>query len=270
MVNREKYHGLEYNLDKLINSNLNEIKDIELINTGEYLEKYAPAVHYEMKNNLLYSAWLDVNVCYIHILKDGHRNVGYVAYNVARDVKALSLSHVYLLEDFRGKGIFKNHFVELNNFRFSKSNFILQINQPNRFLINSLLKMRVLVPMNDYGLCLGVMCFFNINFGEVDDGVVLSAMTPFYDLNLFSPVGIIDGELIHDKVCDIDSFYFNALPIRDYHLNNENYVEGVKDWIIELQKALGDIAMKEVGDCSGLFNREGADFELIKKVMSYD
>lgn len=267
MVNREKYHGLEYNLDKLVNSNANEITEIDLTNTGDYLKKYAPAVHYEMKNNQLYSAWLDVNCCYFHILKDNNKNVGYVAYNVGRDVKSLILTHVYLLEEYRGKGIFKKHFEEVNRFRFHTSNFILQIQQPNRFLINSLLKMGAIIPMNKHGLCLGLMNFFNISFGEVNEGLVLSAMTPFYDLNLFSPVDVHENELIHDNVCDVDSFYFNAIPSRDYHLNNENYIQGLKEWIVEIKKALGTIAMEEVGECEHLFDREGADFELIKQVI---
>lgn len=256
MVNREKYHGLEYHLSKLINSDVSGIKEIELINQGDYLKKHAPLVYSEMSNNVLYNSWLEVSNCYIHILKYRNKAVGYVSYDVSRDVKALVLSHVYLLEEYRGKGLFEEHIIELNKFRFNNSNFILQINQPNRFLINSLLKSKFVIPINNYGLCLGLMSFFNIRVGTVEEHTQVSAMTPFYDLNLFSPVGLNGDELILDNLCDVDALYFNAVPIREYHLSNECYVESLKEWMRLLIEELDELAFREVGDVGDMFDRD--------------
>lgn len=256
MVNREKYHGLEANLIKLINYDASEIEDIELINQGEYLKKHAPAVYSEMMDNILYKSWLDVSNCYIHILKYNHKPVGYVSYDVGRDVQTLILSHVYLLEDYRGKGLFKKHMIELSDFRFNKSNFILQIHQPNRFLINSLIKSQFLFPINNYGLCISLLCFFNIWLGEVGENKQVSIITPYYDLNLFSPVTVNNDVLIVDDVCDVDAFYFDAINSKKYHLSNENYVESLKEWITSLNKELYSLSLSEVGDCEGLFDRD--------------
>ena len=270
MVNREKYHGLEYHLDKLINSSSSEITKKGLIKIGDFLKKQAPVVYSEIKNNKLYNRWLDVSVGYIYILKENNKPVGFVGYGAGRDIKSLVLSHVYILKEFRGKGLFIEHLNEVNKFRFNKSNFIFQIQQPNRFLINSLLKAKFLIPINKMGLCMGLLSFFNIRITNVAEDLQAGVITPFYDLNLFSAVGVYDDELIMDSLCDVDTFYFNAMNIREYYSNNKQYLEAVKESVKFVSKELGDLALKEVGDCSGLFDRDGVDLNLKKVILDGD
>ena len=261
MVNREKYHGFYGKLEKYLRLSKKDMDKVKLINLRSYVKNNLPEVFEEMMSQDRFKNWLadDISACLICDLKYEDEKVGFVAYDIA-DIKSVCLSKVYILEKYRGKNIFGDHMWEMNNFRFNRfdkdmnRDFILQIKEPNLYTIKSLIKSKFIIPILPT-LYMGLFSFFNITLTKIDNRKSATIMTPFYSIEIGSPVGVFGDELIYSGLCFIDDEDFNMSVSRDEFLSNPKKVDSLKEAIKMLSNELGEIALKEVGDCSELYHR---------------
>lgn len=257
MVNREKYHGFYSKLDKVLKLGKDEIYDFKLTNLHDFVKKNIPEVYNEMMSQERFKDWLDedIDTGLIHIIRKDNKKVGFAAFDVA-DIKSICLSKIYILENYRGNNLLGDLIWELNDFRLNKgidNNFILTIKEPNLYTIKSLIKAKIIFPISPT-LYLGLLSFFNIHLMKHEHGSV-NTITPFYSLELASPVQVIQDQLIYGGLSFIDDEDFNAGLSREEFLNNPEKVEQLKQTLKTFTNDLGELALKEVGDTSHLFAR---------------
>lgn len=264
MVNREKYHGFYAKLEDYLNLSEYEILNIPLINLRNFVRKNIPEVFNEMISQDRFKDWIadDIETCLIDIIEYGGKKVGFVAYDLA-NIKAISIGKVYILEKYRGKGIFGDYLWKLQDWRVDKlkqdmnNNFIIEISEPNFYTIKSLIKSKMIIPLpNIPQIYVGLLIFFNISLAkQMGDKKSFTTMTPFYSLELGSPVGVFDNELVYSGMSFIDDEDFNISVSRNEFLNNPVKVNNLKEGIKSLSTQLGELALAEVGDCSHIFDR---------------
>lgn len=217
MVNREKYHNTQQRLINLTKLTQNELKDYSLQDLRKYLELNFKEVLLEMDNSLRYGSWVKygIHTYFVDILRYNGKKVGFVAMDITSGVwehsNAISLSKVYILEEYRGKGIFADYVKDLINLSMETNYFPILLNQPNRYTINSLIKHGLLFKMPDDNLVIGTDLMFVIKGEKISDVSFMSMITPFYDFNLFSPVRFLDpNTVIVDKLSTIDVLDFDT------------------------------------------------------------
>lgn len=264
MVNYDKYHGFYNQLRNYLNLNENELMNIPLINLREYVRKNIPEVYDEMINQDRFKDWLadDIETCLVDIITYNNKKVGFIAYDIA-NIKSVIIAKVYILEKYRGKGIFGDYLWKLEDWRMDilkedmNENFILQISEPNLYTIKSLIQSKFIIPLPTIPqIYMGLFILFNIQLAKhYGDKKTFATMTPFYSIDLGSPVGVFEDELVYSGMCFIDDEDFNISISRNEFLNNPDKVNDLKEAIKLLSTELGELALAEVGDCSHMFDR---------------
>lgn len=253
MVNREKYHGRIQKLLKLTKLTPIELEKLELIDLRNDLEKKFPEVISEMEKSKRYCDWVEpgINTCFVDLLTFNNKKVGFVAIDVSYQPQfnqtCLNLGKVYILEEYRGNGIFPKYVKELLDLSKTTSYFMIGLSEPNRYTIHSLLKEGLLFECSN-GLILGSLglMFIIRTKTEIGDNVTLATITPYYDSNLFAPVQLIDGQLMVGSTCFIDEWDFNAKEIRDKYASSEKYMRQLGENIMEIGMIVDNFITEQI------------------------
>ena len=246
MVNRDKYHGFFVKLEEYLELGKEDLSELPLIDLRSFLQKNLPEVFEEMSSQRKYAPWIveGIETVLIYVIKYKKKNVGFVCYDVGND-GTLCLGKVYILEDYRGKGLLGKHLNELNDFRFEDGDvkFLLTVTDPNLYMVRALMKLGFVVPVSS-AVVVGLLNFFSMRFGGDGERFIYN-VTPFYSMNLGSPVSVIDGELVYSDLSYIDVVDFDMGRVREEFLGDEGNVVALKEVIGFLSGKLDDFVFED-------------------------
>lgn len=216
---------------------------MKLFKTKQYTDEYG--VYYLLNNSKVYIRTEDYNIpLYTHLnykyndilwemLKDEFyiiqdkvydivkeivyegEVVGFTTLNFYKDVLIMELC--YILPEYRNKGLFCNEISQLKEY----FEYIIWLDLPNRFAINSLVDNGLACMVNEFIVKSGIPLSFR---HPLEGDVRLS--TCYYDLRICGSVYL--KNYLVSPLLDVDVVFFNAGNVRDELLSEFYFTDFLK------------------------------------------
>lgn len=157
--------------------------------------------------------------------------VGFVTYDFSREFITYALNNIYILPEFRGKGIFLEE-LERTMSENSKPSII----EPTHLIVEMLIKYGFAEKISDNIVASAIEFIIPPNQVISNKGkdLVEEVSTHFYDMNISSSIHIMDYDdchIVYNTPLNYDIIHYNCLEHR-YGID-DRYFEGINDFFIE-------------------------------------
>ena len=165
--------------------------------------------------------------------------VGFVSYDFSREFLTYALNNIYILPDYRSKGIFLE---ELK--KTMSENGKPSIIEPTRLLVEILIKYGFASRITDNIVASAIEFIIPPNqvISNRDEDLIEEVSTHFYDLNLCTSFHIMDYDdchIVYNTPLNYDIINYDCLEHR-FELD-ENYFKEINDYFIENGDEIKDI-----------------------------